>query len=92
MQTNNMEANVILVNWPDLAFFGQADGWDNNSYDDAARNSIDVGEYLGHCLAAMADQAGISSSWYLLVGHSLGACHGQGWQDIKEVNGEMVGG
>jgi len=92
MQTNNMEANVILVNWPDLAFFGQADGWDNFFYDDAARNSIDVGEYLGHCLAAMAAQAGISAAGFHLVGHSLGAhVMGKAGRIFKEVNGEMVG-
>ena len=34
----------------------QVDGWDDYVYDLAARNSIDVGEFLGRCLAGLAMQ------------------------------------
>ena len=34
----------------------QIDDWDNFVYDLAARNSIDVGEFLGVCLAELSNQ------------------------------------
>lgn len=41
----------------------------NAFYDEAARNCIDVGNYVGRCLAS----AGLEGSNLHLVGHSLGA-------------------
>ena len=34
----------------------QFDDWDNYAYDYAARNSIDVGTFLGLCLAELSDK------------------------------------
>ena len=93
METNNREVNVLLVDWSDLAFFGQIDGWDNFFYDDAARNSIDVGEYLGRCLGALAGQTGVAGPDIHLVGHSLGAhVMGKAGRTFAEAQaGAMVG-
>ena len=35
---------------------GQYDAWDNMVYDWSARNSIDVGEFVGNCLAQLSVQ------------------------------------
>ena len=35
----------------------QFDDWDNYAYDYAARNSIDVGTFLGLCLAELSDKS-----------------------------------
>jgi hypothetical protein len=42
---------------------------DNAFYDSAARNSIDVGEYLGRCLAALTAEQGVPASSLHMVGH-----------------------
>jgi len=65
--------SVLLLDWSKLAKVGQAGGWDNYVYDAAARNSIDVGEYFGACLAAMSNQYDIPGSEFHIAGHSLGA-------------------
>ena len=64
--------NVILVDWRDLAFPLQFNDWDSFAYDSAARNAIDVGEYLGwkfmscgHC-QELCQQV----SWLLIGGSS----------------------
>ena len=51
-------------------------------YDLAARNSIDVGEFLGMCLAGLSNQFGISGSQIQLAGHSLGSHLMVGWNII----------
>jgi len=73
MSTTGAAASVFLLDWSKLAKFGQADGWDNYLYDEAARNAIDVGNYFGACLAAMSEQYDIPGSEMHLAGHSLGA-------------------
>ena len=91
MQAYYTEVNVILINWPDLAFIGQIADWDSVAYDSAARNAIDVGEYLGHCLAALTSQANIPGSSFHLAGHSLGAhLVGKAGRTYKEITGEPV--
>jgi len=71
MTAYNRDVNVILVDWEELARVDQFKGTDNYSYDSAARNCIDVGEYLGYCFAALSKS--FPSVEYHLVGHSLGA-------------------
>ena len=91
MQTTNLEVNVILVNWPGLAFAAQVVDWDSVFYDAAALNSIDVGEYLGHCLAAISSQTGVSGSNMHLVGHSLGAhLMGKAGRTYNEILGQHI--
>merc|ERR1711953_1186047 len=46
----------ILVDWHNLAWFLQITSWDDYFYDLAARNSIDVGEFVGRCLAGVIQQ------------------------------------
>ena len=88
MQQNNKEVNVILVNWSGLAFAIQAPDWDSVLYDAAARNAIDIGQYLGHCLAALHNLGGAQ---YHLAGHSLGAhLVGKAGRIYNEITGEKV--
>ena len=86
------DVNVILVEWKNLAFAGQITDWDSYSYDSAARNSIDIGEYLGHCIYSLTKTKGIDPSTLHLTGHSLGAhlmCKaGRQFRDLK---GEKLG-
>merc|ERR1719204_670162 len=53
--------DVILVDWHNLAWFLQITSWDDYFYDLAARNSIDVGEFVGRCLAGVIQQHGTPS-------------------------------
>jgi hypothetical protein len=46
---------------------------DNYAYDKAARNSLDAGTFLGLCLAALSEGAGVPAAKLHLLGHSLGA-------------------
>jgi len=71
MNAYNKDVNVILVDWEELARINQWKGTDNYSYDSAARNSLDVGEYLGYCFAELSRRYPLFD--YHLVGHSLGA-------------------
>jgi len=73
MTAYNKDVNVILVDWEELARVEQFKGTDNYSYDSAARNSIDTGEYLGYCFAALSELYPSVELDYHLVGHSLGA-------------------
>jgi len=94
MSSSDKPVNVILVDWSGLAKFTGVDDWDNFVYDLAARNSIDVGEFLGMCLAELSNQFSISGSQIHLAGHSLGS-HLMGkaartFQSNQD-NGELVG-
>jgi len=94
MSSSEKSVNVILVDWSGLAAFTGVDDWDNFVYDLAARNSIDVGEFLGMCLAGLSNQFGVSGSQIHLAGHSLGS-HlmgkaGRIFQQIQN-NGELIG-
>ena len=64
---------VVLLDWANLAWFAQISDWDDFVYDLAARNSIDVGEFTGLCMAALAANTGLQAGQIHLVGHSLGA-------------------
>jgi len=98
MSSSNKEDNVILVDWSVLASFTGFDGWDNYVYDFAARNSIDVGEFLGMCLAGLSNRFQISGGQIHLAGHSLGS-HLMGKaartfqmnQDSQELIGRLTG-
>ena len=48
--------SVILVNWRNLAYFAQISDGDDFVYDLTARNSIDVGEFTGMCLAELSNR------------------------------------
>jgi len=88
MKAYNNDVNVILLDWSGLAFFIQAPDWDSYLYDSAARNGIDVGEYLGHCLAALNN---LGSSNFHLAGHSLGAhLVGKAGRVYKEITGQSI--
>ena len=50
MEAYEGKYNVILLDWESLASFTGV-----FSYDWAARNSIDIGHYLGYCLAALSN-------------------------------------
>ena len=49
----NKDVSVILVDWHNLASAFQFDSWNNYAYDYAARNAIDIGEFIGLCLAEL---------------------------------------
>ena len=50
------------------------DGFKNDVYTNAARNAIDVGHFIGRCLAALATGNNKHRPPHIhLVGHSLGA-------------------
>merc|ERR1719500_2490678 len=94
MSSTDKSVNVILVDWSGLAAFTGIDDWDNYVYDFAARNSVDVGEFLGMCLAGLSNQYGVSGSQIQLAGHSLGS-HlmgkaGRTFQ-LNQNSGELVG-
>merc|ERR1712025_1420926 len=65
--------SVILVDWANLASFTGWGDWDNYVYDWSARNSIDVGEFVGRCLAELSVQQNIKGENFHIVGHSLGS-------------------
>jgi len=69
MLSENRTEAVVLVDWAKLAKVFQFNTTSNAFYDEAARNCIDVGNYVGRCLAS----AGLEGSNLHLVGHSLGA-------------------
>jgi len=81
--------DVILVDWHNLAWFLQITSWDDYFYDLAARNSIDVGEFVGRCLAGVIQQHGTGLLHF--SGHSLGAhLVGKIGRTIDEVTGQKV--
>jgi len=94
MEASNQGYNVILVDWSNLAFALQVDGWDDYLYDLAAKNSIDVGEFLGKCLAGLSNGYNVPAENIHLVGHSLGAhLMGKAARTFGEgqINGDLVG-
>ena len=74
-----MNTNIIVLEWIDLAkpiditFSKFILNPDNNIYNRAAHNAIDVGEYVGQCLAALWHQTPGNGPHIHLVGASLGA-------------------
>merc|ERR1739838_7232 len=73
MENFGEEYSVVLLGWQNLAWFAQISSWDDFIYDLAARNSIDVGEFTGLCLAGLSNSYGMSGDLVHLIGHSLGA-------------------
>jgi len=67
------DVSVILVDWHNLASFTGFDDWNNYAYDYSARNCIDVGEFVGLCLAELAKQNAIGANQFHFAGHSLGS-------------------
>ena len=49
----NKDVSVILVDWHNLASAFYFESLNDYVYDHAARNAIDVGEFLGLCLAEL---------------------------------------
>jgi len=89
MSHYNGKYDVILVDWAPLATPAQYDKWDDYSYDSAARNAIDVGNFIGKCLAGISQKHGMGSTH--LVGHSLGAhLVGKIGRSFKKATGELV--
>ena len=86
------DINVILFDWSDMATMAQASGKEDSSYDAAAKNAIDVGEYLGQCLSALKNTKRVSASNLHLVGHSLGAhLMGKTGRTFKGLTSESIG-
>ena len=91
METSAEDINVILFDWTDLAGIFQFEGGDDYAYNEAARNSVDLGEYLGHCLAALWELEGLSGANLHLAGHSLGShLMGKAARVFKDLTGETV--
>jgi len=83
---------VVLLDWANLAWFAQISDWDDFVYDLAARNSIDVGEFTGLCMAALAANTGLQAGQMHLVGHSLGAhLVGKAGRMLKSAGGRTAG-
>jgi hypothetical protein len=56
----------------DLFFSGE--GFENDVYTNAGDNAIDVGKYIGRCIAALATDNNRRAPPHIhLIGHSLGA-------------------
>jgi len=82
---------VILVDWQPLALPRISD-WKNKVYDRAAGNSIDVGQFLGTCLAELSKSHGVDASDIHMVGHSLGAqVMGKAGDTYKQIRNEKIG-
>jgi len=73
MERYSKSVGVILVDWANLASFTGFGDWDNMVYDWSARNCIDVGEFVGKCLAQLSVQQNIKGENIHIVGHSLGS-------------------
>ncbi len=59
---------------------------------EAALNAIDVGSFLGLCLAGLSQTAGVKAANIHLVGHSLGAhLVGRAGRAFTEATGQSVG-
>jgi len=65
--------SVILVDWSLLAKADQISSWTDYVYDAAARNCIDVGAFVGLCLAELSYKYDMKGETFHLVGHSLGS-------------------
>ena len=72
MEAFDNKVSVILVDWMALAHVGDI-VQTLLHYDKVAKNSIDVGNYLGRCLAKLSDEKGVKGEEIHLAGHSLGA-------------------
>merc|ERR1712025_712610 len=73
MNKYDKQVNVILVDWRNLASWTGFDDWDNYVYDLAARNCIDVGEFVGMCLSGLSNRFSIPGANFNFAGHSLGS-------------------
>merc|ERR550517_1055742 len=73
MERYSKAVGVALVDWANLASFTGFGDWDNYVYNWSARNSIDVGEFVGSCLAELSVQQNIKGENIHIVGHSLGS-------------------
>ncbi len=65
---------------------------DRPTKNEAALNAIDVGSFLGLCLAGLSQAAGVKAASIHLVGHSLGAhLVGRAGRAFTEATGQSVG-
>jgi len=90
MQASEGDVNVILVDWSPLAepLIIQEGNW---FYDAAAMNSIDVGNYVGRCLAQLSTLYETCPPNFHLVGFSLGGqLAGMAGRTYREVTGEHL--
>jgi len=94
MNQYEKKVNVILVDWRNLASWTGFDDWDNYVYDLAARNCIDVGEFVGMCLSGLSNRLSIPGANFHFAGHSLGS-HVMGKAGrtfaANQQNSELVG-
>merc|ERR1719188_1780611 len=94
MNQYEKKVNVILVDWRNLASWTGFDDWDNYVYDLAARNCIDVGEFVGMCLSGLSNRFSIPGENFNFAGHSLGS-HVMGKAGrtftANQQNSELVG-
>merc|ERR1712025_435476 len=94
MNKYDKQVNVILVDWRNLASWTGFDDWDNYVYDLAARNCIDVGEFVGMCLSGLSNRFSIPGANFNFAGHSLGS-HVMGKAGrtftANQQNSELVG-
>ena len=69
MKAHNNQVNVIMLDWSSIAksIFLYFD------YKYRAHDSIDVGNYLGRCLAKLSEETRVKARDIHLLGHSLGA-------------------
>jgi len=81
------EYGVILLDWSSLASNSMT--WTGSTYNNAARNGIDVGNFVGKCLAGLSKEHGLGPIH--LVGHSLGAhLVGKIGRSFKAATGKLV--
>ena len=67
MKVYHKKVNVIMLDWSSIAKGGIMD------YKDRSHKAIDVGIYVGRCLAKLSEVTGFKASDIHLLGHSLGA-------------------
>ena len=69
MKAHNNKVNVIMLDWSSIAksIFLYFD------YKYRAHDAIDVGNYLGRCLAKLSEETRVEARDIHLLGHSLGA-------------------
>jgi lipoprotein lipase len=90
MERYSKQVNVILVDWAWHANYAKSYIW----YDWSAKNSIDVGSYVGRCMAQLSVEKNIKEDDIHMVGHSLGAhVMGSAGRTFKQKHpsGEAVG-
>jgi len=82
------QVNVIMLNWESLA----EPTVSTDVYDRQARNAIDVGNYVGLCLAKLSTRWNVNADNIHLLGHSLGShLVGKAGRTFFDETGKKVG-